>query len=343
MNQDVAREVLSRVMEPGRRYTVGGLQRLFEEYYDEWEDEDFSPIKGVGNVWRVAVKNSVRMSPDRPDYGDNSWSELRGEKSGRNYEYWIGIESPVDLESLLRPFGRKRPVPNDGWNAERYVMSDLRRMGFSVIDVSGGGFGCDLIAKKNDRTLRVEVKSSVGPCSPTMTDGEWREALRFRENYVLAILDFFDPEESEEGRVFYLVDPASLESRGVVKHRTTTNHVIGREGWIKERGALYEDLGYHVPRCYHDCDSDFTVSFGKDEWVVFMECCGTKWVGHNIGWEAPDEESYNIDHEWCVGRECVPYLQYFEDEHLHIHCKNCEAFLSLGWTYNAWWTRFTGT
>ena len=39
-------------MEPGRRYTVGGLQRLFEEYYDEWEDEDFSPIKGLATFGR---------------------------------------------------------------------------------------------------------------------------------------------------------------------------------------------------------------------------------------------------------------------------------------------------
>ena len=52
VNQDVAREVLSGVMEPGRRYTVGGLQRLFEEYYDEWEDEDFSPIKGLATFGR---------------------------------------------------------------------------------------------------------------------------------------------------------------------------------------------------------------------------------------------------------------------------------------------------
>ena len=58
------------------------------------------PDKGVGNVWKVAVKNSVRMSPDRPDHGDNSWSELRGEKSGRNYEYWIG-GSDEELSRLL--------------------------------------------------------------------------------------------------------------------------------------------------------------------------------------------------------------------------------------------------
>ena len=76
-------------MELGQRYTVAGLQALFEETYDGWVDGDHAPIKGVGNVWKVAVKNSVRMSPDRPDYRDNSWSELRGEKVGSNYEYWI--------------------------------------------------------------------------------------------------------------------------------------------------------------------------------------------------------------------------------------------------------------
>ena len=245
VNQDVAREVLSGVMEPGRRYTVGGLQRLFEEYYDEWEDEDFSPIKGVGNVWKVAVKNSVRMSPDRPDHGDNSWSELRGEKSGRNYEYWIG-GSDEELSRLLpRSAERGRPLSNDGWDAEIFVKKDLEDRGFEVANVSSGGYGCDLLAFKDgcsrdfwpvdkdgfegvpqESYIRVEVKSSIGICRPSLTSEEMGTAERWGQNYWLAVVDNFDPASDEDNiRINYIMDPASLGA----KERVTYNYEISRE------------------------------------------------------------------------------------------------------------------
>ena len=259
VNQDVAREILSRVMEPGRRYTVGGLQRLFEEYYDEWEDEDFSPIKGVGNVWKVAVKNSVRMSPDRPDYGDDSWSELRGEKSGRNYEYWIGEVAGTMPVVLPRSVERARPKSNDGWDAERFVKKDLEERGFKVANVSSGGFGCDLLAFKVDITgdfwpvvgeieyvpqesfIRVEVKSSIGMCHPSLTEEEMRVAEAFGKDYWLAIVDNFDS-GADEGdiRINYIMDPGSLPA----KERVTHTYAITRESMgldpvegSKDRGA----------------------------------------------------------------------------------------------------------
>ena len=245
VNQDVAREILSRVMEPGRRYTVGGLQRLFEEYYDEWEDEDFSPIKGVGNVWKVAVKNSVRMSPDRPDYGDNSWTELRGEKSGRNYEYWIGEEDEGPSDILPRSVERARPKSNDGWDAERFVKKDLEDRGFTVANVSSGGFGCDLIAFQDrgsrpfwpvdesgvehvsqESYIRVEVKSSVGLCRPSLTTEEMGTAEIWGSNYWLAVVDNFDPASDEYNiRINYIMDPASLGA----KERVTYTYAISRE------------------------------------------------------------------------------------------------------------------
>lgn len=259
VNQDVAREILSRVMEPGRRYTVGGLQRLFEEYYDEWEDEDFSPIKGVGNVWKVAVKNSVRMSPDRPDYGDDSWSELRGEKSGRNYEYWIGEVAGTMPVVLPRSVERARPKSNDGWDAERFVKKDLEERGFKVANVSSGGFGCDLLAFKVDIAgdfwpvvgeieyvpqesfIRVEVKSSIGMCHPSLTEEEMRVAEAFGKDYWLAIVDNFDS-GADEGdiRINYIMDPGSLPA----KERVTHTYAITRESMgldpvegSKDRGA----------------------------------------------------------------------------------------------------------
>ena len=66
--------------------------------------------------------------------------------------------------------------------------------------------GHDLLADQGGNTLRVEVKSSVGLCSPILTEAEWAAAQMHGEGYVLAVVDFYG---SPGQRISYVRNPAA--------------------------------------------------------------------------------------------------------------------------------------
>lgn len=244
VNQDVVKRILTKVMVKGQRYKVGDLQKLFNKNYNDWEKNDHKPIEGVGNVWKAAVKNSVRMSPDREDFSNNTWVELKGEKNGRNFEYWIDEGKVLELgDGNNISSGRKKPKINDGWNAEKLVKRDLEDRGYIVSEVSSGGFGCDLIAKINDdsKPIFIEVKSSVGRCNPVMTENEWLCSRRQKNNYWLAIVENLG-QMSEMGLpIFYIKNPSSLEH----KKRNESRYSIKRKSWASIIGDDYQECLNH--------------------------------------------------------------------------------------------------
>lgn len=68
------------------------------------------------------------------------------------------------------------PASNTGWDAERFVFSLLQQNVWMVHDVSRQQLGYDLLAKRGKETIYVEVKSSVGFCTPAFTSREWQQA-----------------------------------------------------------------------------------------------------------------------------------------------------------------------
>jgi len=171
------------------------------------------------------------MSPDREDYPNNSWLELKTDKEGRNYEYWIGENKNSELEGTHNIItGRKKPNINDGWDAEKLVKRDLEGKGYTVFEVSSGGFGCDLIAEKKgfDKPIFIEVKSSIGKCSPTMTENEWLSAQKEGRYYWLAIVEDLGQRREEGLPIYYVKNPSSLEH----KKNNVIRYNIMRKSWI---------------------------------------------------------------------------------------------------------------
>jgi len=350
VNQDVAKDLLSEVMAPGKRYFVKELQLLFSSNYEEWEDADFDTDNAIGEAWKMHVKNCVRLSPCRPPENMNSWPELNCERVGGKFAYWIeGSVKPDEgsREALPRITERKRPKPNDGWNAEQFVKRDLEDRGFKVIDVSGGGFGCDLIAIKDERSLRIEVKSSIGPCSPTLTDSEWQTATRFGDDYILAILDNFEPEGGGDESIHYLPNPTSLDSPNKVRHYSTTHHVIHRHTWTKEIGLSNLSSGplqHGVNECMrsHDPSMEF-LSFNTEEYSidVLMECndevCERKWMT-----TVRLEESGETNEEACLNRTegyCVLGSAERNEYDIEAFCSKCGYSIWFGYVGTAYWQR----
>lgn len=98
VNQKIVREVLSEKMEIGKWYEVKELIQLFEENFFDFMPMDIEPIPSEPHRprWHRIVTNSVRLSPGREDFKDNSWTYLRTRKKSRNYEYSISFIDPVE-------------------------------------------------------------------------------------------------------------------------------------------------------------------------------------------------------------------------------------------------------
>ncbi|MGO7592117.1 DUF3883 domain-containing protein [Rhizobium leguminosarum] len=133
----------------------------------------------------------------------------------------------VDLPEL--PQTINPPAGGHWWSAERGVADFLKGEGWSVKDATKTSIGYDFHVKSDDGTVEyfVEVKSSAGSCTPTLTQNELDAARKAGERYVLAVVEHYDPEKPL--KVYWVRDPASLD----IAERSFTVHAIRRSSWRK--------------------------------------------------------------------------------------------------------------
>lgn len=134
--------------------------------------------------------------------------------------------------------GAKTPAPPQGshwWSAEQAVRALLESEGWVVMDVSRLGIGCDIKASKGQTMRLVEVKSALSTCSPTLTAREYAAAKDARKNYVLAIVENFDP--NAQLRVQWIRDPACLQ----MTRRNVTQFFLPRSVWRKPSTSIFPD------------------------------------------------------------------------------------------------------
>lgn len=118
------------------------------------------------------------------------------------------------------------PAVNTGWSAEEYAKTALTNRGWTVHNVSRQQLGYDLLGQKARRTVYFEVKSSLGYCTPRLTEREWQQAVRLRGDYVLTIIENFNPIGSNS--VYWVPDPvgALQPSVSLVKQ-----YGVARSSW----------------------------------------------------------------------------------------------------------------
>ncbi|MFZ5556834.1 MAG: protein NO VEIN domain-containing protein [Pseudomonadota bacterium] len=131
------------------------------------------------------------------------------------------IPAPVLSGTQVTP-----PTTNSGWEAEQFVAKAMTASGWTVYDVSRQRLGYDLLAKRGVVTRYVDVKSSVGSCSPTMTLREWQQAKVHGPAYVLAIAENFNP--LGVNAIFWVLDPTNSCAASPA---TTTQYAISRTSW----------------------------------------------------------------------------------------------------------------
>jgi hypothetical protein len=119
------------------------------------------------------------------------------------------------------------PGANTGWEAEQYAAALMRSSGWTVYDVSRQRLGYDLLVQRGRQTRYVDVKSSLGLCSPTLTSREWQQAKAHGGLYVLAIIENFNP--AGENVIFWVSNP---HTTCATREFTTVQHAISRTAWV---------------------------------------------------------------------------------------------------------------
>jgi hypothetical protein len=141
----------------------------------------------------------------------------------------LGVIAPPTTQAAAAP-----RIANTGWEAEQCVAAALVASGWTILDVSRQQIGYDLLAQRGRDTRFVEAKSSLGYCTPTMTELEWRTASLHPTRYVLAVLENFNPTGQNE--IFWIPDPASLGSSAF----TTVQHSMARTSWQMAAVPLHQ-------------------------------------------------------------------------------------------------------
>src|SRR5579864_1100843 len=174
---------------------------------------------------------------------NNHNQQLATKYSQLTYHPLVGGAPPIIKKPNLRPIRIARatgvprqpvlagtPVPppgvNTGWEAEQYVAMALRSEGWQVYDVSRQRLGYDLLSQRGKNTRYIDVKSSLGLCSPTLTSREWQQAKAHARSYILAIAENFN--SNGQNTIYWVPDPANVCT---ARAATMLQYSVARGSW----------------------------------------------------------------------------------------------------------------
>lgn len=131
-----------------------------------------------------------------------------------------------ESEQLLVP--PTAPASNNGADGENYVAKVLRSRGWVVsFYTNRRGYGFDLWARRGDRAMVIEVKSSLSEHGTvSLTPMEYHAAQHHGENYILAIVENL---EGGSPLLYMIQNPVGVLQIG---RRETTSYAITRALWL---------------------------------------------------------------------------------------------------------------
>lgn len=119
------------------------------------------------------------------------------------------------------------PAINTGWAAaEESVRDVLSGNGWNTFNVSRQQLGYDLLAQKGRRTVYFEVKSSLGQCNPRLTEREWQQAARLGSDYILAVIENYNP--TGVNTIYWVPDPTNSLAPSI---SWVKQYAISRAAW----------------------------------------------------------------------------------------------------------------
>lgn len=137
----------------------------------------------------------------------------------------LRIPEPPELPGLPTP--PSAPASNDGSGAESFVAKVLRSRGWDVTFYTNRrGYGFDLWARRGNREMVVEVKSSLNQLDTvTLTRTEFEAAGEYGESFVLALVEHV---EAATPQLTLVQNPVSAIP---FRQRASTAYTATRKDW----------------------------------------------------------------------------------------------------------------
>ncbi|MCB9861706.1 MAG: DUF3883 domain-containing protein [Phycisphaeraceae bacterium] len=135
-----------------------------------------------------------------------------------------------EVEALLTP--PAAPASNAGADGESFVAKVLRSQGWSVAFYTNRrGYGFDLWARRGDRAMVIEVKSSLANLGEiTLTPTEYEAARHHRESFVLALVENLGGSSPQLRMIQNPLESVQVERRDIV------SYAVSRAEWIRAAG-----------------------------------------------------------------------------------------------------------
>lgn len=140
--------------------------------------------------------------------------------------------TPTSLAGIVVTTSPTAPIQSGWWDAQQAVRTTLEAAGWTVQDASMMQAGFDLQATKAGTVKAIEVKSSVGICTPTLTRTERATAIQVGSNYVLAIVENFVA--TAPVTIQWVHNPARLQ----MTEQHVVQYTLPRSIWRKHTSAM---------------------------------------------------------------------------------------------------------
>lgn len=157
--------------------------------YQNWRDMSLHTFSLFSLGKTMARDNQTLRLINNWCHIDDNISLLNDdEQDNSNIESGLKLPKPETSDFREPPIA---PEENNGAGAESFVASAYRSEGWDVhFYTNKRGYGFDLWASKGESAVYIEVKSSVDiVTSVTMTENEYRAAQKYREQYMLVLVD----------------------------------------------------------------------------------------------------------------------------------------------------------
>jgi len=198
-----------------------GILQLAPDFTDKDSDVVFMPqeeyVKKTGRYWleyRRSIWEDVKQAKQNALIHEKD--EIRRDWLRRDLIKWIN-QKPVEVEVVLRKELKEVEFiarwSKDAWRARREVelcaMAEATRYyqnkGYTVSDVSAENCGYDILCKRSDGILRVEVKGLKVMAYPQLSQNEYLAAQFYKDSFVLFVVKI-----TEEGVERYeIFDPVN--------------------------------------------------------------------------------------------------------------------------------------
>lgn len=196
--------------------------------YQNWRDVALHTFS-LFSLGTSMIRDGHRLSlteawvEDQTGAGPSQQPARRGRLSSTE----LRIPQPPELDLLLNP--PTAPASNSGADGESFVAKILRSQGWEVAFYTNRrGYGFDLWARRGDRAMVLEVKSSLGALGEiTLTSLEFRAAREYGGNYVLALVENVG---SDDPYLRMIQNPVRNLR---IAERMEQSYVITRAHWVE--------------------------------------------------------------------------------------------------------------